>query len=210
MVTVSTVLGSQRQVHLWVPGKPGLHKETLSQETNKQTNQNKQHPRPPHCSPMGSETFWPSQIPSMHTVHRLTYNLKTPTHIMYRLTYNLKTPRYIKKKNLLNQAVVAHAFNPSTWEAEASRFLSSRPAWSTEWVPGQPGLYTEKPCHTHTQNEIEGWRDGTAVKSTDCSSRSPEFNSQQPHGGSQPSVIRSDVLFWCVWRQLRCIPINNK
>jgi hypothetical protein len=29
-------------------------------------------------------------------------------------------------------AVVAHAFNPSTWEAEAGRFLSSRPAWSTE------------------------------------------------------------------------------
>jgi hypothetical protein len=30
------------------------------------------------------------------------------------------------------EAVVAHAFNPSTWEAEAGRFLSSRLAWSTE------------------------------------------------------------------------------
>jgi major histocompatibility complex class I len=30
------------------------------------------------------------------------------------------------------QAVVAHAFNPSTWEAEEGGFLSSRPAWSTE------------------------------------------------------------------------------
>jgi len=39
--------------------------------------------------------------------------------------------------------VVAHAFNPSTWEAEADGFLSSRPAWSTEGVPGQPGLYRE-------------------------------------------------------------------
>jgi hypothetical protein len=28
--------------------------------------------------------------------------------------------------------VVAHAFNPSTWEAEAGEFLSSRPAWSPE------------------------------------------------------------------------------
>ena len=27
---------------------------------------------------------------------------------------------------------VAHAFNPSTWEAGAGGFLSSRPAWSTE------------------------------------------------------------------------------
>ena len=36
---------------------------------------------------------------------------------------------------------MVHAFNPSTWEAEAGEFLSSRTAWSTEWVPGQPGLY---------------------------------------------------------------------
>jgi hypothetical protein len=37
--------------------------------------------------------------------------------------------------------VVVHTFNPSTREAEAGGFLSSRPAWSTEWVPGQSGLY---------------------------------------------------------------------
>jgi hypothetical protein len=30
------------------------------------------------------------------------------------------------------QVVVVQAFNPSTWEAEAGGFLSSRPAWSTE------------------------------------------------------------------------------
>jgi major histocompatibility complex class I len=28
--------------------------------------------------------------------------------------------------------VAAHAFDPSTWEAEAGRFLSLRPAWSTK------------------------------------------------------------------------------
>ncbi|EDL12426.1 mCG1031467, partial [Mus musculus] len=28
--------------------------------------------------------------------------------------------------------MVAHAFNPSTREAEAGRFLSSSPAWSTK------------------------------------------------------------------------------
>jgi major histocompatibility complex class I len=35
-----------------------------------------------------------------------------------------------KDKN--KPGVVAHAFNPSTWDAEAEGFLSLRPAWSTE------------------------------------------------------------------------------
>jgi hypothetical protein len=50
----------------------------------------------------------------------------------------------IKTKNI-GLGVVAHSFNPSTREAEAEAggFLSSRPAWSTEWVPGQPGLHRE-------------------------------------------------------------------
>ncbi len=47
------------------------------------------------------------------------------------------------KEELFEPGVVAHAFNPSTWEAEAGGFLSSRPAWSTKWVPGQPGLHRE-------------------------------------------------------------------
>ena len=42
---------------------------------------------------------------------------------------------------LSSRLVVAHAFNPSTWEADAGGFLSSRSAWSTKWVPGQPDLY---------------------------------------------------------------------
>jgi hypothetical protein len=47
----------------------------------------------------------------------------------------------LKKK--FYRAVVAHAFNPSIWEAEAGGFLSLSPAYSTEWVPGQPGLHRE-------------------------------------------------------------------
>jgi hypothetical protein len=38
---------------------------------------------------------------------------------------------FFKKKNV-GRAVVAHAFNPSIWEAEAGGFLSLRPAWSTK------------------------------------------------------------------------------
>jgi hypothetical protein len=47
------------------------------------------------------------------------------------------------KKIKGSRAVVAHTFNPSTREAEAGGFLSSRPAWSTELVPGQPELHRE-------------------------------------------------------------------
>jgi major histocompatibility complex class I len=35
-------------------------------------------------------------------------------------------------KSSLLQGVVAHTFNPSTWEAETGEILSSRPAWSTK------------------------------------------------------------------------------
>jgi hypothetical protein len=48
------------------------------------------------------------------------------------------------------------------------------------------------------REQAEGWRDGSVVKSTECSCEGPEFKSQQPHGGSQPSVRRSDSLFWSV------------
>jgi hypothetical protein len=49
--------------------------------------------------------------------------------------------------------VVAHTFNPSTWEAEAGRFLSPRPAWFSKWVLGQPGLYRETLSRKNKQNK---------------------------------------------------------
>jgi hypothetical protein len=70
---------------------------------------------------------------------------------------------------------------------------------------------TDNTCrqNTHTQkiknlktfilkSPLMGWRDGSAVKSTNCSFEGPEFKSQHPHGGSQPSVTKSDALFWSV------------
>jgi hypothetical protein len=46
------------------------------------------------------------------------------------------------------------------------------------------------------KNKMPGWRDGPVVTNTVYFSRGPEFNSQQPHGGSQQSVIGSGALFW--------------
>jgi hypothetical protein len=42
------------------------------------------------------------------------------------------SPEFLFVLKFYPLGVVAHAFNPSNWEAEAGGFLSSRPAWSTE------------------------------------------------------------------------------
>ena len=39
--------------------------------------------------------------------------------------------------------MMAHAFNPRTWEAGRGIALSSRLPWSTQRVPGQPELHRE-------------------------------------------------------------------
>jgi hypothetical protein len=53
--------------------------------------------------------------------------------------------------------------------------------------------------HTEAERKkILGWRDGLVAKSTDCSSRSPEFDSQQPHVGSQPSIYNQCPLLVCL------------
>jgi hypothetical protein len=59
------------------------------------------------------------------------------------------------------------------------------------------------------KKKLLGWRHGSVVKSTNCSSRGPEFNSQQPHGGSQPFVMGSDALF-CVSKESNGVLIYIK
>jgi hypothetical protein len=65
-------------------------------------------------------------------------------------------------------------------------------------VPRKPtagtSLWFGKKSHPHPAlrsslgaGEMAQW-----VRAPDCSSEGPEFKSQQPHGGSQPSVTRSD------------------
>jgi hypothetical protein len=74
--------------------------------------------------------------------------------------------------------------------------VSSRTARATQRNP--VSKKQNKKQKTKRKKVILGWRDGSAVKSIDCSSAGPEFKSQQPHGGSQLSVMRSDALFWGV------------
>ena len=41
---------------------------------------------------------------------------------------------------------------------------------------------------------LGAWRDGPGLDSTVSSSRGPGFNSEQPHGGSQPFIMRCPLL----------------
>jgi hypothetical protein len=70
----------------------------------------------------------------------------------------------------------------------------------SEWFVKQfPDLNNNSPIFSLKINILGSWRGGSVVKSTDCSSKGPEFKSQEPHGGSQPSVLRADTaLFWYV------------
>ena len=97
----------------------------------------------------------------------------------------------------------------SEFEASLVYKVSSRTARAIQRNPISKNKKILKKKKKRKEKFFMSWRDGSAVKSTDCSSRGPEFNSQQPHGGSQPSVMGSDALFWCVWRQRQCTHIHK-
>jgi hypothetical protein len=83
---------------------------------------------------------WGLQI-HVHMIHSyLPTYMGACTWIIY---MNICEEKIIHTKLIIKPGMVAQAFNPRTREAEAGRFLSSRPAWSTKWVPGQPGLHRE-------------------------------------------------------------------
>jgi hypothetical protein len=87
-------------------------------------------------------------------------------------------------------------------EASLVYKVSSRTARATQRNPVSKNKQTKKwhkslGCWLSVK-VFRDWRDGPAGKSTDCSSQGPEFKSQQPHFGSQPSVMKSHVFFWCV------------
>jgi hypothetical protein len=83
--------------------------------------------------------------------------------------------------------IVVHAFNPSTREAEAGRFLSSRPAWSTKVSsrtaraiqrnPASKNKKKKKCIYIYKYKFFGGWQDGSVVKSTDTI---PEVLSSNP------------------------------
>ena len=112
---------------------------------------------------------------------------------------------YVAQSPYINQAsLILLPLPPWCWN-----YKHRPPYWlSTEvWTQGSTGARLDLTIFHLSlfyKDDWRGWRDGSVVKSTDCSSKGPEFKSQQPHDGSQPSVMTSDTLYWCVWRQLQC------
>jgi hypothetical protein len=84
--------------------------------------------------------------------------------------------------------------------------LSSKLAWSS--VSSRTVRATQR--NLFLKYKKEGWRDGSVVKSTNCSSKGPEFKSQQPHGGSQPSVMITESLLGCLKTATVYLHIINK
>jgi hypothetical protein len=83
---------------------------------------------------------------------------------------------------------VGHTFNPSTWEAEAGRFLSLRPAWSTELVPGQTGVYRETLWGRRDRSEADRKREGLSCGTIPRSVEHSSLRSGPPNPweGSNP------------------------
>ena len=98
----------------------------------------------------------------------------------------------------------------------AAEVSSQHPHEKLGRAPVTPALGNERPDDTwdlvvnqsnqmvsFRLSEERGWRDGSAGKSTGCSSRGPGFNSQHAHGSSQLSVTPGSNAFTKAYKQAK-------
>jgi hypothetical protein len=79
--------------------------------------------------------------------------LAEPCALLGGINPGFQPPLTLLLKNV-KKAMVVHAFNPSTWEAEAGGFLSSgQPSLESEFQDSQG--YTEKPCLEEKKNVMK-------------------------------------------------------
>jgi hypothetical protein len=113
-----------------VPGQPEL--QSLSQN-NKQQNQ-----KPPPPSSLARQG---QRCTTLILEHRRHYVPGQPGRLKETLSQKQLKTKHRKrlynffKIQILSLGMVAYAFNPSTWEAEGGRFLSSRTARATQRNP---------------------------------------------------------------------------
>ena len=82
-----------------------------------------------------------------------TFSTHLSRQAQYKKTVAFPYPELFKSI-LTMKGVVAHAFNHRTWKAKAGQIsVRSKSAWSTEWIPGQPGLHRETLSWKNKQKE---------------------------------------------------------
>jgi hypothetical protein len=113
-----------------------------------------------------------------------------------------KKSRGVIKKNEHIQAVVVHAFNPNTWEAETGGFLSLRPALSTKWVPGQPRLYWENVSQKTKPNQTKP--NQTKPNQTKTKQNKTKQNKNQPTNQPTNQPNNNNKKEW-TWPQTICV-----
>jgi short-subunit dehydrogenase involved in D-alanine esterification of teichoic acids len=86
------------------------------------------HSTPAPRDPVSSSGL--QQSPMQHVCTHTYTETHAHAHAQTHAYAHRHTHTHLKIKEL--PGVVVHAFNPSTWEAEAGGFLSSRTAWSTK------------------------------------------------------------------------------
>jgi hypothetical protein len=86
--------------------------------------------------------------------------------------------------------VVAHAFNPSTWETEAGGFLSSRPPGLQSEFQDSQG-YTEKTClkKTKTKEKEKKEEEGRGGEGRGEERRGGERRGEERKGKERKGVI---------------------
>jgi hypothetical protein len=102
------------------------------------------------------------------------------------------TPIYMNINEHVHTHTHTHTHTRGGWEREGGK---SQVCFLANLVPTLLNVKSSRSSKKSFwgAGEMAWW-----VRAPDCSSEGPEFKSQQPHGGSQPSVTRSDSLFWNV------------
>ena len=105
---------------------------------------------------------------------------------------------------------VTYAYNPSAREAEAAEVIYVFQAWSVEWVPGQPELYTVR----HYPRERENYKWSLRVQSLLQTSISEWHKAERSFWPPIPSPsvwwrLSKIVMVWCS-RELCISPLMQR
>jgi hypothetical protein len=197
-------LGRQRQADFWVRGQPGLQSELQDSqgytekpclEKNKKTETNME------SKVQITQTICLKVCPKEPMfVFRLVHILKLfscmdfESSIWKKGSYLNSCFNSLRAQGFCFHRTVVTRVSGFITENEGTRNCRLSPTPAIQWNDGTHSWHWERKHKRVYSSPVlkklrAGWRDDSGVKSTDCSSRGPEFNSQQPHGGLDRSHL---------------------